>query len=81
MKAHGLPKTTTNLDQLGVSAKVIQQILRHGNVATTMIYIKPGVAEASTAMKKLEGLCATIVQPQSSSGAPADVRARAHCLL
>jgi integrase len=59
----------TNLDQLGVSAKVIQQILRHGNVATTMIYIKPGVAEASTAMKKLEGLCATIVQPQSSSGA------------
>jgi hypothetical protein len=44
MKAHGLPKTTTNLDQLGVSAKVIQQILRHGNVATTMIYIKPGMA-------------------------------------
>ena len=54
----------TNLHRLGVSDKVIQQILRHANVSTTMnIYVKAVSADAANAMKALETMCATTVQP------------------
>jgi integrase len=53
----------TNLHRLGVSDKVIQQILRHANVTTTMnIYVKTVSADAANAMKTLETVCATTVQ-------------------
>ena len=55
----------TNLHRLGVSDKVIQQILRHANVSTTMnIYVKTVSADAANAMKSLETMCATTVQPE-----------------
>jgi integrase len=55
----------TNLHRLGVSDKVIQQILRHANVTTTMnIYVKTVSVDAANAMKTLETMCATTVQPQ-----------------
>ena len=45
----------TNLYRLGVSDKVIQQILRHVNVATTnAYYIKTVATDAQAAMTKLE---------------------------
>ena len=50
----------TNRHRLGVSDKVIQQILRHANVTTTMnIYVKTATADAENAMKTLETMCAT----------------------
>ena len=53
----------TNLHRLGVSDKVIQQILRHANVTTTMnIYVKTATADAANAMKTLGTICATAVQ-------------------
>jgi integrase len=55
----------TNLHRLEVSDKVIQQILRHANVTTTMnIYVKTVSADAANAMKSLETMCATTVQPE-----------------
>src|SRR6266850_7030020 len=52
----------TNLHRLGVPAKVIQQVLRHANITTTMnIYVKSDNEEATAAMGKLEAVCATIV--------------------
>ncbi len=55
----------TNLHRLGVSDKVIQQILRHANVTTTMnIYVKTVSSDAAAAMKTLETMCATTVQPK-----------------
>jgi integrase len=54
----------TNLHRLGVSDKVIQQILRHANVSTTMnIYVKTVSVDAANAMRTLETMCATTVQP------------------
>jgi integrase len=54
----------TNLHRLGVSDKVIQQILRHANVTTTInIYVKTVSSDATAAMKALEMMCATTVQP------------------
>ena len=42
----------TNLHRLGVSDKVIQQILRHANVTTTIkIYVKMVTRDAEDAMK------------------------------
>ena len=55
----------TNLHRLRVSDKVIQQILRHANVTTTMnIYVKTVSVDAANAMKSLETMCATTVQPE-----------------
>jgi integrase len=55
----------TNLHTLRVPDKVIQRILRHANVTTTMnIYVKTVSAEAANAMKTLETTCATSVQPE-----------------
>lgn len=55
----------TNLHRLGVSDKPIQQILRHANVSTTMnIYVKTVSVDAANAMKALETMCATTVQPE-----------------
>ena len=52
----------TNLHRLGVSDKVIQQILRHANVTTTInIYVKMVTQDAEEAMKKLETKCSTVV--------------------
>jgi hypothetical protein len=57
----GLP---TNLHRLGISDNVIQQILRHANVTTTMdIYVKTVSSDAAAAMKTLQTTCATTVQP------------------
>lgn len=54
-----------NLHRLGVSDKVIRQILRHANVTATMnIYVKTVSADAASAMKSLETMCATTVQPE-----------------
>lgn len=54
----------TNLHRLGISDKVIQQILRHANVTTTInIYVKTVSSDATAAMKALETTCATTVQP------------------
>jgi len=45
----------TNLYRLGVPDKVIQAILRHANVNTTLtFYVKPPAADSVTAMKKLQ---------------------------
>ena len=47
----------TNLHRFGVSDKVIQQILRHANVVTTInIYVKTVTVDAANAMKSLETL-------------------------
>ena len=55
----------TNLHRLGVSDKVIQQILRHANVTTTInIYVKMVTRDAEEAMKKLETRCSLVV-PQT----------------
>src|SRR5690349_6259686 len=55
----------TNLHRLGVSDKVIQQILRHANVTTTInIYVKMVTRDAEEAMKKLETKCSLVV-PQT----------------
>jgi endonuclease V-like protein UPF0215 family len=44
---------------------VIEQILRHANVITTMnIYVKTVSADATNAMNTLETMCATTVQPE-----------------
>jgi len=54
----------SNLYALGVSEKVIQQILRHANVSTTATYyIKTVPAQVTDAMEKLEQ-----VLPESLSG-------------
>jgi integrase len=59
----------TNLHRLGVPDKVIQQILRHANVTTTMnIYVKLVSRDSEEAMKTLETKCAAVVlQPRSGS--------------
>ena len=55
----------TNLHRLGVSDKVIQQILRHANVTTTInIYVKMVTQDAEEAMRKLETKCSLVV-PQT----------------
>ena len=55
----------TNLHRLGVSDKVIQQILRHANVTTTInIYVKMVTQDAEEAMRKLESKCSLVV-PQT----------------
>jgi integrase len=60
----------TNLNRLGVSDKVIQQILRHANVTTTMnIYVKMVSQDATIAMKTLENNCAAAVQQKRLVGA------------
>ena len=61
----------TNLHRLGVSDKVIQQILRHANVTTTMnIYVKLVSRDAEEAMKTLENKCAAVVlQPVAENAA------------
>jgi hypothetical protein len=51
----------TNLHRLRVSDKVIQQILRHANVTTTInIYVKMVSRDAEEAMKKLESNCSLV---------------------
>ena len=60
----------TNLNRLGVPDKVIQQILRHANVTTTMnMYVKMVSQDATVAMKTLETNCATTVQQKRLVGA------------
>jgi hypothetical protein len=60
----------TNLNRLGIPDKVIQQILRHANVTTTMnIYVKMGSEDATVAMKTLEANCAATVQQKRLVGA------------
>ncbi len=52
----------TNLHRLGVSDKVIQQILRPANVTTTInIYVKMVTQDAEEAMRKLESKCSPVV--------------------
>jgi hypothetical protein len=55
----------TNLHRLRVFDKVIQQILRQANVTTTMnIYVTTLSVDAANAMKTLETMCATTMQPE-----------------
>ena len=53
---HGFRRgLATNLNRLGVQDKVIQGILRHSNVATTMdIYVKTVSKDAHSAMRRLQ---------------------------
>ena len=53
---HGFRRgLATNLYTLGAPDKVIQAILRHAQVSTTMqYYVKPVAADSTAAMKKLE---------------------------
>jgi hypothetical protein len=54
-----------NLHRLGVCDKLIQQILRHANVTTTMsICVKTVSVAAANAMRGPETMCATTVQPE-----------------
>lgn len=53
--ARGTAGLGSNLYALGVPEKVIQQILRHANVATTnTYYIKTDSDQVTSAMKKLQ---------------------------
>ena len=62
MTALRLCGLATNLHRLGVSDKVIQQILRHANVTTTInIYVKMVRQDAEDAMRKLESRCSLVV--------------------
>ncbi len=64
----------TNMYRLGIKDKVIQQILRHANLSTTMnIYVMHVSEDAIAALDVLEKrLCATSVQPIPALVAPAD---------
>lgn len=54
----------TNLYRLGVKDKVIQAILRHSNLSTTMnAYVKSVSLDATAAMRTLEAIYATSMQP------------------
>ena len=45
----------TNLYRIGVPARIIQAILRHSNVSTTLaFYVKTSGADAAAAMDRLE---------------------------
>jgi len=58
----------TNLYRLGVKDKVIQAILRHSNLSTTMnAYVKSVSLDATAAMRTLEAIYATSMQPAAES--------------
>ena len=62
----------SNLHRLGVSDKVIQQILRHANVTTTInIYVKMVTQDSEDAMRKLETKCSLVV-PQTVPQLPSE---------
>jgi hypothetical protein len=67
---HAFRRGLANLNRLRVSDKVIQQILRHANLTTTMnIYVKMVSPDAQEAMKTLESKCAaTVLQPTAEDG-------------
>jgi integrase len=53
----------TNLHRLGVPDKVIQQILRHSNVAVTQeCYIKTVTADSAAAMRQFEERLSEVLQ-------------------
>jgi site-specific recombinase XerD len=57
----------TNLYSLGVSDKVIQGILRHAQVSTTMnLYVKGVPKEAVAAMELLQRTCGNLAVNQLS---------------
>jgi integrase len=57
----------TNLYRLGVSDKVIQAILRHSNLATTMnVYVRTVSEDSVNAMKALEALMCAERAPEKS---------------
>lgn len=61
----------TNLYRLGISDKVIQSILRHANVNTTLsFYVKSSSADSLAAMQRLEGELANDWQTQQSKILP-----------
>lgn len=48
----------TNLHRLGVPDKIIQAILRHADISTTMnLYVKTVPADTAAAMRLLEEVC------------------------
>lgn len=52
----------TNLHRLGVQDKIIQRILRHANLATTMnIYVKSVSEDAVAAMLRLQARCSRLL--------------------
>ncbi len=57
----------TNLYRLGVPDKVIQAILRHANVSTTLtFYVKPPAADSVAAMEKLQEALSQVVNVQQA---------------
>ena len=62
----------SNLYRLGVPDKVIQQILRHANVSTTMnIYVKTVSADSVAAMQRLDSaLCVDCAQETTTEKQP-----------
>jgi len=57
----------TNLYRIGVSDKVIQAILRHANLSTTMnVYVKTVDGDSVKAMKALENSVRLIVRQRSA---------------
>lgn len=62
----------TNLYRLGVSDKIIQAILRHANVSTTMnIYVKTVSEDSVVAMHKLDSvLCANRALDETTGKRP-----------
>jgi integrase len=52
----------TNLSSCGVEPKIIQAILRHSDIATTMnIYVQPPDTETRAALQKIEDLMKVIL--------------------
>ena len=65
---HGFRRgLATNLHRLGVPVRVIQQILRHGNVSSTGIYIKAIEEDAVAAMRLFEQSCAAAVAAKNAA--------------
>ncbi len=57
----------TNLYRLGVSSKVIQRILRHANVSTTLnSYVKSVSEDVAAAMRSLEEVCTSMHQTEGT---------------
>ena len=73
---HGFRRgLATNLYRLGVQDKVIQNILRHSNLATTMnIYVKSVDGDSVRAMKALEKIAVRLIVRQQTSRKPQSAR-------
>ena len=77
---HGFRRgLATNLHRLGVPVRVIQQILRHGNVSSTGVYIKQVEEDAVAAMKVFEEQIATVSASKRGDREPRNNGANGKC--